>query len=86
MTILTFIFKEREDTNMENSGRFTWDESREERARKDVIDLIWNIAKISPYHGNALTDFLGDEKYKFVMDHHNDLTRKQKEILESIER
>lgn len=29
----------------------------------EVYNLIWCIAKLSPEHGNALMDILGDEKY-----------------------
>ena len=32
----------------------------------EVYNLIWGIAKISPEHGNALMDILGDEKYEEV--------------------
>ena len=36
-----------------------------------VIDRIWDIAKISPEHGNALMDILGDENYNYVMRNHS---------------
>lgn len=31
--------------------------------QKDVAKRIWDIAKVSPEHGNALMDLLGDELY-----------------------
>lgn len=38
--------------------------------KQDVIDKIWDIAKNSPEHGNALMDLLGEARYNFVMTHH----------------
>lgn len=38
--------------------------------RREVIDKIWDIAKISPEHGNALMDFLGDELYVRIAQMH----------------
>ena len=34
-----------------------------EEAYNEVIKDIWNIAKKSPEHGNALMDILGEELY-----------------------
>ena len=34
----------------------------------EVAKKIWDIAKISPEHGNALMDLLGEDKYCEVMD------------------
>ena len=31
--------------------------------KREVLDALWEIAKKSPEHGNALMDFLGDERY-----------------------
>lgn len=33
----------------------------------EVAKLIWDIAKISPEHGNALMDIIGDKAYDLVM-------------------
>jgi len=42
-----------------------------EKIQVEVAQKIWDIAKISPEHGNALIDVLGDEVY-------NKITRMQK--------
>ncbi len=33
----------------------------------EVARLIWDIAKISPEHGNAIIDIIGDKAYDTVM-------------------
>lgn len=33
---------------------------------KNVINMIWDIAKISPEYGNALMDVLGDDVYEKI--------------------
>lgn len=33
----------------------------------EVANLIWDIAKISPEHGNALIDIIGEDAYAKVM-------------------
>lgn len=38
--------------------------------KQEVIDKIWDIAKISSEHGNALMDLLGEERYRYIMTHH----------------
>jgi hypothetical protein len=39
----------------------------QEEITMEVAQKIWNIAKISPDHGNALMDLIGEEAYKKVM-------------------
>lgn len=41
-------------------------------ALTDTAQKIWDIAKISPEHGNAVMDLLGDETYEKVMRLAND--------------
>lgn len=36
--------------------------------KREVLDAMWDIARKSPEHGNALMDFLGDEKYQILSD------------------
>ena len=36
--------------------------------KREVLDATWDIARKSPEHGNALMDFLGDEKYQILSD------------------
>lgn len=33
---------------------------------KNVVNMIWDIAKISPEYGNALMDVLGDDVYEKI--------------------
>lgn len=33
----------------------------------EVAKLIWDIAKISPEHGNAVMDIIGDKAYDNIM-------------------
>lgn len=40
------------------------------KANNDIINKIWDLAKISPEHGNALMDLLGEDKYNYVMRNH----------------
>lgn len=37
------------------------------RINVETAKLIWNIAKKSPEHGNAVMDVLGEEIYTHVM-------------------
>lgn len=37
-----------------------------EQVKEDVINKIWDIAKISPEHGNALMDILGVDLYNQI--------------------
>lgn len=34
--------------------------------KREVMDAMWDIARKSPDHGNALMDFLGVEKYQIL--------------------
>lgn len=54
---------------MEHSGKFKFNESNE--VRQEVIDKIWDIAKISPDHGNMLMDIIGTGNYYLVMSNHS---------------
>ena len=36
--------------------------------KQDVINKIWEIAKISPEHGDLLMDIIGEGTYKFIME------------------
>lgn len=36
--------------------------------KKEVLDAMWDIAKKSPEHGNALMDFIGDAAYQVLSD------------------
>jgi len=44
------------------------DQFMSELCRRDVAEKIWDIAKISSHHGNALIDLIGYDAYKKVMD------------------
>ena len=52
---------------MKSKFMFTENESP---YRQEVINKIWDIAKMSPEHGNALMDILGEPTYEFVMRNH----------------
>lgn len=38
-----------------------------EEITQEVAEKIWNIAKISADHGNALMDLIGEETYVKIM-------------------
>lgn len=38
-----------------------------DNVKTEVINLIWDICKISPEHGNAVMDIIGDEAYERIM-------------------
>lgn len=52
---------------MFNTGRNTWEDRKNEEAYEEVMDMLRDIANKSPYHGNALMELLGDNKYFQVM-------------------
>ena len=39
--------------------------------RTEVVKLIWDICKISPEHGNAVMDIIGEEAYERIMEEAN---------------
>ena len=43
-------------------------------AFNDVIEKLWNIATISPEHGNALMDILGSDRYQTIGKLHDKKT------------
>lgn len=43
----------------------------------EVARLIWDIAKISPEHGNAIIDIIGDKAYDTVMTLANEETKNE---------
>ena len=43
-------------------------------AFNDVIGKLWNIAAISPEHGNALMDILGSDRYQTISKLHDKKT------------
>ena len=44
--------------------------SNEDICKQEVINKIWEIAKLSPEHGNILMDIIGDDAYNLVMREH----------------
>ena len=38
-----------------------------ELLKMDVANEIWGICKLSPQHGNAVMDIIGDDAYQEVM-------------------
>ena len=49
----------------------------EDYVKLDVASEIWNICAISPEHGNAVMDIIGEEAYQRVMD----LVRQREEMV-----
>ena len=36
-------------------------------ARQDVIDRVYDICRLSPEHGNAVSDIFGDVAYNYII-------------------
>lgn len=56
------LLKEMEDESM--TKKEIYEHGKKAVVKREVMDAMWDIAKKSPEHGNALMDFLGDERYK----------------------
>ena len=57
---------ERDIEALERAIEIMQNRTKEKDIERNVVNMIWDIAKISPEYGNALMDVLGDDVYEKI--------------------
>ena len=58
---------EKEEYEIVDLGNGLYEKRKKQYIKIDVAKRIWKIAGLSPEHGNAVMDILGEEAYQKVM-------------------